>query len=71
MGTKSSVAECLRAEIRKSEKRGTSRYRLAQVSGVSEGQLSKIVHGKITPTLGTAEKIVRGMGLRIYIGPKK
>ena len=71
MSKSKSLVERLKDEIRKAEKRGLTRYRIAQISGVSQGQLSKIVSGKIVPKLDTAEKIIRALGKKILIGPIK
>ena len=69
MATRKTLAERLIAEIRRAERGGLTRYRLAKLSGVSESQLHRIVNGQIVPTLTTAEKIVKPLKLKIYIGP--
>jgi transcriptional regulator with XRE-family HTH domain len=59
----------LRAAIRAAEKRGVSRYRIARLSGVSEGQLSRLMHGSVAPRLDSAERIVHALGRKIVILP--
>ena len=65
------LADRLIAEIRRAEKSGLTRYRLAKLADVSQGQLSKITRGHIVPSLTTAEKITKALRLEIRIGPAK
>lgn len=44
---------------------GMTRYRLAQLSGVSEGLLSHFVNRNRTMTLPTAGKVARVLGLEL------
>jgi len=46
-----------------------SRYRISQLSGVSEGQLSLFVNGKRSLTLPAAAKLAKVLGLELK--PKK
>ena len=46
-----------------------SRYRISQVCGVSEPQLSRLYHGTAIPNLRTAEKIAQALGYRITLTP--
>lgn len=62
-----SIAEQLRKAIRAAERAGITRYRVAQDTGISEAQLSRIVHGQIEPKLSTAERILSGIGKRLAI----
>lgn len=64
---KRSIDEELRHAIRSAEKRGITRYRIAQISGVSAGQLSRLMSGEVTPRLATAEKIADAIGYTITI----
>ena len=63
------LVEQLRQTIRRAEKRGVSRYRIARLSGVSEGQLSRLMHGSVVPRLDSAERIARAIGCKIVILP--
>ena len=49
------------------ETRGLTRYRIAQVSGVSQAQLSKLLLQQRIPRLDTAEKIAQAIGCRLSI----
>jgi len=40
------IADQLRQLIRKAEKKGTTRYQIAKITGVSNGALSRIMSGK-------------------------
>ncbi|MCG3179811.1 MAG: hypothetical protein BIFFINMI_02156 [Phycisphaerae bacterium] len=71
MAKRKTLADRLIQEIRRAERGGLTRYRLAGLSGVSESQLSRIVNGQIVPTLTTAERIVNALKLQISIGPKE
>jgi plasmid maintenance system antidote protein VapI len=42
-----------------------SRYRISQLSGVGEGQLSLFVNGKRTLTLTSAAKVAKVLGLEL------
>lgn len=61
------IADRLRAEIVRAEKRGITRYRIAQESGVSQSQLSRFAAGENEPKLSTAEKICEAIGVRLAI----
>ncbi len=61
----------LREAIRDAEKRGITQYRIAKESGVSAGQLSRLMHGKVAPRLDTAERIARAIGCEIQLIPLK
>ncbi len=66
-----SLVERLKDEIRKAEKRGLTRYRIAQESGISEAQLSRLMAGTVAPRLDTAEKIAHVLGRKIIITSAK
>ena len=61
------VADQLREAIKQAERDGITRYRIAQDSGVSEAQLSRLIHGKFAPRLDTAEAIAGALGKRITL----
>jgi len=65
------LVERLKSEIRKAEERGVTRYRIAKESGVSAGQLSRLIHGKVAPRLDSAERIAEAIGLKIVFAPKE
>jgi transcriptional regulator with XRE-family HTH domain len=44
---------------------GMSAYRLAQLSGLSKQAISHLELGKRQPTLDTASKIARGLGVTV------
>ena len=66
-----SLVERLKQEIRRGERQGVTRYRLAKLSGVSEGQLSRLARGTVAPRLDSTERIADALGLRIVFVPKK
>ena len=61
----------LRKAIRDAEERGITQYRIAKESGVSAGQLSRLMHGKVAPRLDTAERNARAIGCEIRLTPLK
>lgn len=52
------------------EASGKTRYRIAKESGVSAGQLSRLVNGERGMTVDTIERLADYLGLRITIEPK-
>jgi plasmid maintenance system antidote protein VapI len=56
------IEQKLRDAIIKSK---MSRYRISQLSGVSEAQLSLFVNGKRTLTLPAAAKLAKVLGLEL------
>ena len=56
------IEEKLRKAIVKSK---MSRYRISQLSGVSEAQLSLFVNGQRTLTLPVASKLAKVLGLEL------
>lgn len=62
-----SIVNDLRRAIAEAEKRGFTRYKLAQASGVEQAVLSKLVRGMKGIRLDTAERIVNGLGKRLVI----
>jgi plasmid maintenance system antidote protein VapI len=56
------IEKKLREAIIKSK---MSRYRISQLSGVSEGQLSLFVNGQRTLTLPAAAKLAKVLGLEL------
>jgi transcriptional regulator with XRE-family HTH domain len=47
-----------------------TQYRIAKESGVSSGQLSRLVRGERGMTVDTIERLADYLGLRITIEPK-
>lgn len=47
-----------------------TRYRIAKESGVSAGQLSRLVNGERGMTVDTIERLADYLGLQITIEPK-
>ena len=62
-----SIVEQLRAAIAQAEKAGTTRYRLAKISGLSEAVLSRFVNGKTRLHLDTAETIAAALNLKLSL----
>jgi plasmid maintenance system antidote protein VapI len=62
------IEQKLRDAIVKSE---MSRYRISQLSGVGEAQLSLFVNGKRTLTLSVAAKIAKTLGLELVVKNRK
>ena len=52
------------------EASGETRYAIAKASGVSQGQLSRLVSGERAMTVDTIERLADYLGLRITIEPK-
>ena len=48
---------------------GRSRYEIAKVSGVSAGQLSRLVHGTQTLSVANLEKVAAALGLAVTLTP--
>jgi predicted transcriptional regulator len=61
------IVDEIRRAIREAERGGLTRYRLAKSTGISEAQLSRIVHGQIEPKVSTAERVLAGIGKRLVI----
>jgi DNA-binding phage protein len=64
------VAKLLDAIRREIERSGLTRYRIAKESGVSAGQLSRLVNNERGMTLDTVERLVDYLGLEVVIRPK-
>jgi plasmid maintenance system antidote protein VapI len=64
------VSKDIEQKLRKAIVRSKmSRYRISQLSGVGEAQLSLFVNGKRTLTLTSAAKVAKVLGLELK--PKK
>lgn len=59
------IADQLRVLIAQAERKGITRYRISQLSGVTEGQLARIVHGDGAPRLDTAARIADAIGYQL------
>lgn len=64
------MARLVDAIRRAVEASGKTRYRIAKESGVSAGQLSRLVNGERGMTVDTIERLADYLGLRITIDPK-
>ena len=63
-------ASYLEDQIRKAiKKSGITGSKLAEISGVSQGAVSRFINGKRNVTLPTASKLVKALGLELK--PKK
>ena len=50
---------------------GTSRYRISQDLGISEGQLSELMAGTKGLSVEALERLVEYLGLEVVIRPKR
>lgn len=50
---------------------GVSGYRLAELSGVSEPAINRMLNNKATPRLDNADAILKALGLEFQIVPSK
>jgi transcriptional regulator with XRE-family HTH domain len=64
-----SIAVELRRAIREAERGGVSRYRIAKAAGLEQSQVARIRSGETVPTLTTAERLAKGLGLRLALVP--
>lgn len=64
------MARLVDAIRRAVEASGKTRYRIAKESGVSAGQLSRLVNGERGMTVETIERLADYLGLQITIEPK-
>jgi len=46
-------------------------YRLSMLSGINEGTLSKLKHGKASPTVYTLERVAKALNTELVISFKK
>jgi transcriptional regulator with XRE-family HTH domain len=67
MNRRTTIAADLRRAIKAAGRRGLTRYRIAKITGLSQGQLSRFVAGEIVPKLDTAEKIAAALGKRLTL----
>ena len=58
------IIETIRKQIYNAKKKGKTRYRIAQETGVGEDQLCRIMQGR-TCTLKTADILLKYFGLTI------
>ena len=71
MNRRKSVADKLRAAIAQAERRGITRYRIAQESGVSQCTLSQFVNRPDKQLrLDITERIVEAIGYRLELTRK-
>lgn len=62
------ICAAMRQAIRDGERRGHTRYSIAQAAGIEQSTLSKIVRRtKYAPRLDTAEKILTVLGKRLVV----
>jgi transcriptional regulator with XRE-family HTH domain len=65
------MAKLVDAMRRSVETSGKTRYRIAKESGVSAGQLSRLVSGERGMRVDTLERLAECLELEIRIGPKE
>jgi transcriptional regulator with XRE-family HTH domain len=60
------------AQVRKAIKEsGVSRYAISKATGIDQGQLSKMIHGKCGLGLDGLEKLADALGWEIIFRPKR
>jgi transcriptional regulator with XRE-family HTH domain len=64
----SKLVDAIRSAV---EASGQSRYRIAKESGVSAGQLSRLVNRERSLSVETVERLAEYLGLRIVLEPAK
>lgn len=67
MPRRKTITDELRAAIRSAGKRGITRYRIAKITGLSQGQLSRFMAGQYSMRLTNAEKIAAAIGKRLIL----
>jgi len=63
MSRKASIADDLRRAIAQAERKGQTRYAIAKAAGLAESQVLRIAKGETIPTLDTAERLAKGIGI--------
>lgn len=66
-----SLADAMRAAIRIAEQRGTSRYRIAQDSGVDYAVVCRFCNGERDLRLETASRLCESLGLELRSTARK
>ncbi len=61
------MADQLRDAVRRAERRGITRYRIAKESGVSQAQLTRLVHKTCGLQLSSAERLAKALGCRLIV----
>lgn len=61
------LSDQLRDAIRKAEKRGITRYRIAKDADVHPGQIGRLMAGSVIPKLDTAQRIAEAAGYRLIL----
>lgn len=67
MSKHASIIVQLRRAIAQAERRGLTRYRIAQTTGLSQSMLSRFMAGENVPKLDTAERIAQAIGRRLTL----
>jgi transcriptional regulator with XRE-family HTH domain len=62
------ILEQIKKAIRES---GVSRYAISKGTGIDQGQLSRLIHGRTTLGLEPAERLADFLGCEIIFRPKK
>ena len=61
------IVDDLRRAIAQAEKRGKTRYQIAQDTGLSQAMLSRFMAGENVPKMDTAERIASAIGRRLVL----
>ncbi len=67
----SRMANLMDAIRRAVEKSPLTKYRIAKDSGISPGQLSRLVHGERKMTVETVETLARSLGYEIIMRKRR
>lgn len=65
------IAEQLRTLIAQAEAKGITRYQIGKLSGITPGQISRLMNGERDPRLGTCERIADALNYRFTLTPNK
>ncbi len=49
------------------QRKGISRYKISQLSGVSDGLLKRYWDGEVQPSIGNVEKILKALNCKLEI----
>jgi transcriptional regulator with XRE-family HTH domain len=65
------LLDAIREAISRAEANGTTRYRIANETGVTQATLSRFVNGEGGLGVGLVERLADYFGLEIVIRPKR
>lgn len=71
MSKRKTIVDELRAAIRRAEKAGVTRYRIAKAAGITQIMLARFADGTRGIKLETAAKIAEGLKMSLTLSPKR